>query len=217
MAKTFYTYTLSSSKNPEIPFYIGKGFGKRMYIHERLAVQEKHPNLHLQRKIRNILNENNEIIIQKVIDNISEDIAFAKEKELISYYKSIGIKLCNLTDGGEGASGYICSQELRKRLSKLHKGMIFSEEHRKNISKHRKGSKASDIAKHNISISKIGTHLSNECRLKISESNKGKHNFKFSKEWKDNLSKSHLGKKMSEVTKKRMSEAKILWHANKKS
>lgn len=57
--------------------------------------------------------------------NLSEKEAFKIEMELIS---EIGRdKLCNLTDGGEGAVGRICSDEVKRAMSERFKGVKPSE------------------------------------------------------------------------------------------
>ena len=50
--------------------------------------------------------------------------------------------LRNRTDGGDGPSGYIMSEEQKKLLSKIHSGKIFTDEYRKKISEANKGSGA---------------------------------------------------------------------------
>ncbi len=128
----FYIYILSNSKTPYIPFYVGKGTGRRLLIHERLSKLNKHCNRFLQNKILKILKEGNSIITLKVFDNISEEIAYLKEKELIIYYKSIGIELCNLTRGGDGGysivpwnKGISLSEETKQKIRKTLKEKHF--------------------------------------------------------------------------------------------
>ena len=56
------------------------------------------------------------------------DILKEMEKTFISYYKGIGIKLYNLTDGGEGTFGYHHTQETKQRLSQLKRKKIDEKE-----------------------------------------------------------------------------------------
>lgn len=46
----------------------------------------------------------------------------------IKFLRSIGVKLTNLTNGGEGTFGYVPSKETLKKLSDSHKGHIQSQE-----------------------------------------------------------------------------------------
>ncbi len=118
----FYTYELCSSASPWLPFYVGKGFGNRMYVHKSKALKGTHYNKYLQNKILKILKEGNNIYYHKFNDNVSERIAFEVEKVAIETFRSIGVKLCNLTDGGEGLSGYKHTKKEIQKMSKNNKG-----------------------------------------------------------------------------------------------
>jgi len=91
------------------PFYIGKGLGDRCLYHLSENSLRINRNRLFINKLKKILNEHLSPIIVKVYKNISEKEALVKEKYLI---KNIGRRnlnlgpLCNLTDGGEGISGY---------------------------------------------------------------------------------------------------------------
>ena len=105
MEKDFYTYAYLRSKTSKTaeagtPYYIGKGHGNRAYGHHRRTPVPK---------------DKSKIIILK--ENLSEQEAFAYEKELIKFYgrKDLGTGiLMNWTDGGEGTSNP--SQETRRRI-----------------------------------------------------------------------------------------------------
>ena len=102
--KIFYTYAYLRSKDSKTakagtPYYIGKGHGSRAYNTCRTPVPK----------------DKSKIIILK--ENLSEQEAFANEKELIKFYgrKDLGTGiLMNWTDGGEGTSNP--SQETRRRM-----------------------------------------------------------------------------------------------------
>lgn len=44
------------------------------------------------------------------------------ERRWIAYYRSIGCRLTNLTDGGDGAPGYHPTEEIRRKMSIAHTG-----------------------------------------------------------------------------------------------
>jgi len=91
------------------------------------------------------------------------------------------------------------SKATRKKMSDAHKGKKFSIEHRRSISDVRKEKKLL-----------FGYINSPETRLKMSESRKGKIPWNkggvFSKEAKKNMSNAHQGKKLSEATRRKLSE-----------
>jgi group I intron endonuclease len=63
------------------------------------------------------------------------------------YGKSFGY---NLTDGGEGISGWNHSPEIRQKMSNSHKGIPLSTDHRQKISNNRKGIKHTEKYKNSI-------------------------------------------------------------------
>src|SRR5690606_3288521 len=96
------------------PIYVGKGKGKRAYYY-------KHKNNnHLKNKLARMGQPPIILIIAK---KLLENRAFELEKELISLIGRIDLKtgpLCNFTDGGEGVSGAIVSEETKIKLSESH-------------------------------------------------------------------------------------------------
>lgn len=105
------------------------------------------------------------VVIQEFED---ADILSQAEIHWISYYRSIGFRLTNMTNGGEGSVDYVTSQETKAKISTALKGRVrsmshssaisaakmgksngkHSEEHRKNISNgHRNSDKSRERAK----------------------------------------------------------------------
>lgn len=66
-----------------------------------------------------------------VIDAGSGDpsIGLEREREVIAAMRGIGMRLANLTDGGEGAPGRVLSSEARSKISAAHRGRKHSPEH----------------------------------------------------------------------------------------
>ena len=131
-------------------------------------------------------------IVQKsgyTIEIIAENLDYDDAKELeILLIKAYGRKdtgsgnLVNLTDGGDGCTGFIITEEYRKKLSEANRGKVFSESHRYKIGIKSKGRKAnlgnlhSEEAKRKIGEKSRGRIKSNETLIKISQSNKGGNN-----------------------------------------
>lgn len=117
------------------PFYVGKGKGDRWKAHlvEASKKATKDKNRLKINTIKKILKQGQEPIVKFVDTNISEDQAFELECFLISEIGRIDLgtgTLTNLTDGGEGQSGYVYSEERRKELS-----IRFSGENNPNYGK----------------------------------------------------------------------------------
>lgn len=100
MNKDYYVYFHIRLSNNQI-FYIGKGKNKR---YKSVADRNKHWH--------NVANKGYYCLIYA--NNLTEKEAFNLEKEMIKKYKS---QLVNLTDGGEGTSGYKYTKEQKKNCS----------------------------------------------------------------------------------------------------
>lgn len=106
----FYVYEIIDPKT-NLPFYVGKGSGKR-YLHHIADSKREKPydtNMHKINKIRKILNEGLEPVINIIFRTEDEMEALNYESELIKKYGRIvddtGI-LTNLRDSDSNLSGY---------------------------------------------------------------------------------------------------------------
>lgn len=153
MQEIYYVYKHTFSNGI---VYIGKGKNKRAYT---LLHRNKYYNhLLLKYGIPNI---------EILFNNLNEKEALNKEIEIIKEYKESFLLLCNLTDGGEGTSGYRQSIETKNKISKGHKGKIVKEETREklriahcnkytNKEHYNKGRKHSQETKEKMRIARIG-------------------------------------------------------------
>jgi hypothetical protein len=182
----FYTYAYL--RKDRTPYYIGKGTGDRVYKKRKSEI--KPPK------------DNTRIIYLK--QNLTEEEAFKHEIYMIAVFgrKDLGTGILhNRTDGGEGSSGVVQSDQHKKKISKANKGRTFSEEHKRKISEAKKGKTLSEKHKRKIGVKSKGKTLSEETRRKLSEVNKGK---TISEETRRKLSESNKGKTRSEETKEKM-------------
>ena len=157
---TFYIYQHRKADTNEI-FYVGKGKGTRLN-------QSKGRNQYWHRVVAK-----HGFIAEYIAQNLDEELAFLAEMEAIDVYRRRGIKLVNVTDGGEGASGYKHTAKHKANLKgnkngETSWGMTFknkkhTEESRQKMSYSRIGNK-----------NKSGTTLSEESKAKISAAMTGK-------------------------------------------
>lgn len=181
----YYVYIYLDSN--DVPFYVGKGKCRRYYITFHLHKNNRNP--FLVNKIRKIGVEN--VKIQFIYENLTEDEAFRQERYWIKYYgrRNNGTgTLCNLTDGGEGMSGHICSVETKRKIGKANKNRVLgprSKEFKNKLSEAFMGRKCSEETKQKISITMIGRKYSAERKRKISDAKKGKIPWNKGKSWNE--------------------------------
>lgn len=94
---------------------------------------------------------------------LQEWYAFELEVQLIAYYGREN--LCNMSDGGEGPSGCIPSEETRKKQSIAMFGIKKSEETKRNMSIAQKGRTLTEDHRKKISIKLTGKKISEKRRL----------------------------------------------------
>ena len=143
---TAYVYTLTDPRNG-MPFYVGKGHGKRCEAHlDEAKYYTKRKSKKLN-KIRKLMSLGIKPIITKVEENVSDAQAIDFECLLIAEMRDIGIPLTNMTDGGDGAKGYKHTEEHKQMMRELFAGRIFTEEHRQAMSKPKSEEGRANIAK----------------------------------------------------------------------
>lgn len=150
--------------------YVGKG-------HDRRAYSFSHRKGHHKNWINCLKKQGLQPKVQIIEDNLSEKESLIKEVFWIKEYKSLGEKLTNLTEGGDGISGYKVSEDTKKKLALINKGKKQTPE---------------QIAK--MVATKIGKKRSPEACKAISKGRKG---LKFSDEHKNKISSAHLGLKQT--------------------
>jgi len=144
------------------PFYVGKGKGKRCHSKRgRNEYWHRIANKHGYQ-------------IKIVADKLDEELAFLAEAECIDLYKRRGYNLANMTDGGEGASGYQHTEEHKSKMvgndywklvkTNGFKGKTHSEEQKAKWAESRKGTPSP----------RKGVVLTESTRLKISLARTGK-------------------------------------------
>jgi len=171
MVNPYKFYTYAYLREDRTPYYIGKGQKNRAY-----------------RKYKGEVNppkDKSRILILK--NNLAEDEAFKHEVYMIAVFgrKDLGTGILhNRTNGGDGTSGVVRSDDTRRKQSDVMVGRYIgknnpnygkkhSEETKRKISEMQKGEKGNFYGK---------TH-SKEMKEKFSEQKKGKNNPAYGKKW----------------------------------
>lgn len=206
-------------------FYVGKGKGRRAWdFHKR--------NPHHSRVIKKHGAANIDVAVVGCSD---EATAFELEIGLIRCLKRAGVKLTNMSSGGEGVAGFRHSPEARANMSEARKGRKHSDETKRKMSEVRKvknafkGRAHSDETKAKISATKkanptmywLGKKRDPEVGRKIADALRGRTGRKHSDEVRAKMSAVQRGRKcrpFSEEHRANLSAAvKEVWRKRKQS
>lgn len=186
----FYTYFHTRNDTGKI-FYVGKGKDDRAYDFRRNDLWNKITAKH-----------GREVLILEHFE--CEEDALAHERYLIASLKSLGFNLANMTDGGEGISGFEFTQESKSKMSASQLKRFEDPEQREAVR-----------------ISKLGKPRATSISPKLSALFKGKPH---SPEWNAKVSASMMGnqkwlgkKHSAESIEKMRASRKAFWDKKKAS
>ena len=164
--RIFYVYikVLPNGK----PFFVGKGFGYRFIY--TCGRNSYYKNI--------VIKYGKENLRTTIFPMENEESALKEEQRLIAYFKALGCKLSNMTDGGEGTSGF-------KRQA-WNKGKHLTIVHRQRTSLGRLGIKVWNKGLKTGPLSEEHKRKLSKAHLGIEPWHKGK---KISKEYCENVSK----------------------------
>lgn len=180
-----YIYGLIDKTTNELK-YIGKSINPQSRYRKHL--QDSHKKISYKDNwiYSSLLkNEKPELLI---IDEVNEDNWIFWEKHYISYYKSIGCKLTNISEGGDNPPNLTGRKRTKEEIEKISKSNL--------------GKKRSEETKLNISLAKKGKpilHLNNGIERSLSHRNK----LSLSLRGRTSPNK---GKKFSDIHKKNLSD-----------
>lgn len=145
--KRFYVYVHKYASGPKegAVFYVGKGFGSRIYSSRGRS--------RWWNSIVKKYGKKNEFVAK----DMHNHCAMTLEKIII---KKIGISnLCNITSGGEGMHGYKHSKSARDKISESNRRRIVSDETKRIFSERSKGREKSEKEKDSARKRMMGNKL----------------------------------------------------------
>lgn len=184
----FYTYVHTRADDGKA-FYVGKGRGGRA-----TSTRSRNPRWHSTAKKHGVH-------VDIVARWASESDAFEHEKLLIACFRDMGHPLCNLTDGGDGISGYQHTEKTRAEFF----GKPLSAESKAKIGNANRGRVRSADVRARISETLSGRPRDPETKAKISAANKGKVR---TAEVRAEIVKALTGRTASAATKAKMSASR---------
>ena len=156
MKTDFYIYEHWRPDKNE-PFYVGKGRGRR-------AWSTKPRNPYYDNVVRKLATDGLCVEVKLVVGELAAQQAYDLEIERIAFWRNAGIRLTNMTAGGEGMLEP--TDELRSRLSVISKSRVRTPEWRANISKGVSNQSEETRAKRSASM--LGITRSAETKAKVS-------------------------------------------------
>ena len=169
--KKYYTYLIDSPKSDY--YYVGMttNINKRFSKHK---TDSRKPKTFIQRW----LNKHQKATITILDEYYNESECIFGEIWYIELFKSWGLKLMNLTEGGEGIKGYKHTTKAKNSISSANKGKIQTQETKNKISKANLNKTYSPLSKNKMSECKKGIkhfrykqHLTEDHKNKLSKSN----------------------------------------------
>lgn len=145
-----YIYTLKDPNTNEIR-YIGKTNNIKTRLKDHIR-KSKLSKTHKNNWIQSLIIKNQKPIIE-IIEVITNNEWGIREQYWIDYYKSKGVRLTNIANGGIGGN---LGDEVNRKISEIKKGFKHSEETKKILSIVKTGTKHSEETKLEYSKTRSG-------------------------------------------------------------
>ena len=165
-------YALFGPREPDEIRYVGKALNLRDRIYAHKADAKRGTKRYVYNWIRKLQSQEVEFEA-KVLEIVMGDSWADRERHWVSYYKELGHKLTNLSEGGEGRS---CqhSEETKRKIGDGNRGKVRPAETITSLSESHKGFKPTDETRLKLSEAHKGKPRDEETKRKIGDGNRGK-------------------------------------------
>jgi hypothetical protein len=158
------------------------------------------------------------------VKEVDEELALLAEMELIDAYRQMGVRIVNITDGGEGTTGWVPTEETKRKIGNANKhtpkasgerhGMYGKKHSEESLAKMRESQSSREWGKKHPFYGKRHTDAA---KAKVSLAKKGKcvgsqnpfYGKTHTPEVAERIRAAQLGRKASEETKKKMSQSAL--------
>ena len=204
--REWFVYTLSDPRTGDVR-YVGWtiDIARRLYLHIWHSSRHKEKNTYKAKWIQSLLKVGVDPAIQ-VIESGRGDGWKESEPKWISHFKSLGCKLTNLTDGGQGTIGIVVKESTKKLIGDFHRGKGFWKKGIAAAIESNRGKKLPPEHVAKVAGANRGKKRSPEFCASIVKRNTGR---VATPETRARLSVSHSGLKRTEEQRKTLSAAQF--------
>jgi hypothetical protein len=204
--KDYYVYALIDPRSALIR-YVGKTVNGKRRTQRHLYPSNNLGNSYRERWLRQLFALGLKPELTVLERTVHDEVMLCEaERWWISYGRLSSWPLTNLTDGGDGLSGYKRSPESVARSALATRGRLVSAETRRRMSEAKKGKPVPASVQAAAQVASTGKPRTPETRARISKANTGKQR---SEATRDLLRVAGTGKQASGETKARMRNAQL--------
>jgi hypothetical protein len=173
--------------------YVGVATNPRRRLWRHIDEARNGGTTHVNRWVATLLRDG----VKPEMLILESGVPRSREVLWIALYRSAGIDLTNLTDGGDGATGYKHSPEAIRAMIRRNVGRVLRPESRAAIAAALRGTKASAETRAKQSAAGKGKPKSEQMKQRLSASMKGR---QFSDEARARMSRAAVARGLGRVT-----------------
>lgn len=163
--RPWFIYTLHDPRDPDVVRYVGWATDTRRRFNQHISdARANRDQTYCGRWKRTLLVEGI-LPVLTIVESGSGSGWGSAESKWVAHFKSLGHRLTNLTDGGDGTRGYQWPIEKIRKLT---------DEQKKRIGDAHRGRKHTPESRTNMRVAHLGRKHTPEQTAKISQANRGR-------------------------------------------